>query len=81
MFQLQAQEKGLSLTLECDRGLPPIVTIDVQRVKQIIINLIGNALKFTFRGRISLGANLGSAKKDGRTMLQFIVRDTGIGVK
>jgi signal transduction histidine kinase len=81
MFQLQAQEKGLTLTCECDRGLPPILTIDVQRVKQIIINLIGNALKFTFQGRISIGVNLGSSKTDGRTMLQFIVRDTGIGVK
>jgi signal transduction histidine kinase len=69
MFQLQAQEKGLSLTYECDRGLPPIVTIDVQRVKQIIINLIGNALKFTFSGKISVGASLGSSKTDGRTML------------
>ena len=69
MFQLQAQEKGLSLTWDFDRGIPPIVTIDVQRVKQIIINLIGNALKFTFSGEISLGANLGSSKADGRTML------------
>jgi len=45
--------------------------------------LIGNALKFTFRGKISLLANLGQSRKDGggQTMLQLIVRDTGIGVK
>ena len=48
IFMLQAQEKGLKLYLEYDPSLPRELTLDIQRVKQILINLVGNALKFTF---------------------------------
>lgn len=48
IFHMQASEKGLKLFLECDPILPKELTLDIQRVKQILINLIVIALKFTF---------------------------------
>ena len=65
---MQAQEKGLKLYLECDPTLPPELTLDMQRIKQILINLIGNALKFTFHGFIGLSAGVGF-KDDGSPVL------------
>ncbi len=80
VFSLQAQEKGLKINFQCDEKIPQFITIDIQRIKQILINLIGNALKFTFQGSISL--KLGIAyNSEGFSQLLIIVKDTGIGIK
>ncbi len=79
MLSSKAAEKGLALDLECDPGLPPLVQGDSSRFKQVLLNLIGNATKFTSQGgvRVSLGWE---PKSEGQGSLQASVRDTGIGV-
>jgi signal transduction histidine kinase len=81
VFELQAQEKGLGISLEYDHSIPKEVTLDIQRVKQILINLIGNALKFTFRGQISVTTSVTFSTFEGTPQLQIVVKDTGIGIR
>lgn len=78
-FRAAAQDKHLELFLDVTRAVPPLVEIDAPRVRQILFNLVANAVRFTTHGgvRISLHAHLGEA---GRTRLNFIVADTGAGM-
>jgi CheY-like chemotaxis protein len=79
LFQNQAAAKGLLLELECDPALPSRLLGDPLRIKQVLINLAGNGVKFTQRGRITLGVRLKT--RDGTSALaQFFVADTGIGI-
>lgn len=74
MMQLQAQAKGLTLTLDHGAGLPEFVHADPKRLRQVLINLIANAIKFTDHGTVTL-------RVDYRNQLAtFSVIDTGIGV-
>jgi hypothetical protein len=68
-----AKERGLRLKSDIGKGLPKIST-DMERLVQILINLISNAVKYTERGGIDV-----SAFKDGQN-LHFVVKDTGIGI-
>ena len=72
-------EKGLDLLYEIADGVPSLVRGDPTRLRQILVNLLGNAVKFTARGEVmlSLAALPGD---DGRVELVFAVRDTGIGI-
>ncbi|RSS83581.1 response regulator [Streptomyces sp. WAC06614] len=70
----RAEEKGLELACVIDPGTPEAIVGDEVRLRQIIINLLGNALKFTDAGEVVLTA----APSDG--CLHFTVRDTGIGI-
>ena len=75
----QAQRKDVELLLNIEQGLPQNIWIDEARVKQILINLLGNAVKFTETGEIELKIEkLSSA--DDQIKLRFSVRDTGIGI-
>ncbi len=76
MFALQAKEKGLALKLEPDRRLPAFVLIDADRVRQILVNLIGNAIKFTDKGSVRLSATY----DPGVEQLVIGVHDTGAGM-
>jgi PAS domain S-box-containing protein len=75
-LSLQAKEKGLDLSLE-KKYVKPIVLADSDKLKQIIINLVGNAIKFTEKGGIKLGSII---KKGKRKMAVIRVSDTGIGM-
>jgi len=76
---LKADEKSLELLCEVAPDVPSTVSGDSARLRQILINLIGNAIKFTRYGEVALKASL--IKKDGNsTVLHFIVSDTGIGI-
>ncbi len=77
----EAEKKTLALSLRCARDLPSGVKGDPVRLRQILYNLIGNALKFTPRGEIEVSACVVSVEGDtGSHRLLFSVRDTGIGI-
>ncbi|NBB13982.1 response regulator [Caulobacter sp. SLTY] len=74
-----AQAKGLSLTLELADNLPALVMIDGRRVRQVLFNLIGNALKFTPAGGVTLTLAC-ETQPCGQISARFSVRDTGVGI-
>ncbi len=74
-----ARDKGLELTHEIDAGVPAQVAGDALRLRQILTNLIGNAVKFTRRGGVRVRvATVGHSHH--RPLLRFVVQDTGIGI-
>ena len=75
----QAQSKGLELLLNIEQGLPNTVWIDEARIKQVLINLLGNAVKFTEVGEIEFAVSR-LKQNDEKMTLRFSVRDTGIGI-
>ncbi|WP_300157596.1 PAS domain-containing hybrid sensor histidine kinase/response regulator [Solidesulfovibrio sp.] len=78
----QAEERGLLLTIERDPDLPRVLVCDPVRLKQILLNLLSNALKFTERGRVTLGVARPRAPVSGIAGLpvRFLVADTGPGI-
>ena len=74
LFELQAAEKGLGFQLDSGAGLPPVVRGDEQRLRQILINLLGNAIKFTSAGQVRLSVHY------QREIATFEVADTGPGM-
>ena len=75
-----AEQKGLSLTLTLEEGFPAHLLIDGLRVRQILLNLIGNAIKFTHRGAISVA--IATARgPDGKKWMRASVKDSGIGIQ
>ena len=76
---LRARQKGLELTGDVAPEVPEVVVGDPSRLRQIILNLIGNAIKFTQRGEVSLKVAVESRTED-RVQLHFVVQDTGIGI-
>jgi signal transduction histidine kinase/DNA-binding response OmpR family regulator len=77
----QAQHKGLEMLLNVATNLPRFAWFDEVRLKQILINLLGNAVKFTSSGEIELKVTPLEINEDGRANIRFEVRDTGIGIK
>lgn len=75
----QAQKKGLELLLNIQPEIPELVWMDSTHTRQVLINLLGNALKFTELGEIELKVEQ-IAKNDSTVKLRFTVRDTGIGI-
>ncbi|WP_177761655.1 response regulator [Flavobacterium sp. I3-2] len=75
----QAQRKQIELLLNIENDLPNFVWMDVARIKQVLMNLLGNAVKFTESGEIELRIRK-MAQADGKVTLRFAVRDTGIGI-
>jgi PAS domain S-box-containing protein len=75
MFRLRAEEKGLAFTLEPLTDLPRYIVTDLGKLRQILINLLGNAVKFTKAGSVSLWAF-----SVGNDRIAIEVQDTGIGI-
>ena len=75
----RAQEKGLSLACTVGDDVPDGVAGDPGRLRQILLNLLGNAVKFTERGEVALEVEL-AEPPEGSALLHFAVRDTGIGI-
>ncbi|HEY9627307.1 MAG TPA: PAS domain S-box protein [Coleofasciculaceae cyanobacterium] len=85
MFGQRAEAKGLQLRLELAANLPQYVTIDVNKLRQVLINLLGNAIKFTKQGKIALQARIVEPVGDqfstlSQPFIRFEVNDTGIGI-
>lgn len=78
-FAAKAKEKGLKLAVSIDPDIPHQVVGDPTRLKQVIINLVNNAVKFTSKGEINVEAGL-MDQTDTTIELGFIVKDTGIGI-
>jgi signal transduction histidine kinase/CheY-like chemotaxis protein len=76
---VKAHEKGLELVGGVRPEVPEYVRGDATRLQQVLVNLIGNAIKFTARGEVALAVSLAGAGDDGLN-LEFVVRDTGIGI-
>ncbi|MGQ9870547.1 sensor histidine kinase, partial [Leptodesmis sp.] len=80
MFQMRAREKGLQLVVERDTGLPHYVRTDENKLRQVLINLLGNAIKFTPAGQVELHVSPQVGKLAAAVELQFQVIDSGIGI-
>ncbi|MBP2282470.1 PAS domain S-box-containing protein [Flavobacterium sp. CG_23.5] len=81
LFKHQANLKNIELMLTIDENVPQFVYADSIRLKQIIVNLIGNALKFTSEGTISLDITGLPSVDENIAAINFSVKDTGIGIK
>jgi CheY-like chemotaxis protein len=79
LFQSQAREKGLNTYYEVDPRIPLALKGDDHRLQQILVNLVGNAMKFTSEGEVCIQV-IYRHGSDGNVMLSFNVRDTGIGI-
>jgi CheY-like chemotaxis protein len=75
-----ASEKGLNLSAEYRDGIPDVVLGDVSRLRQILLNVLNNSIKFTATGGVALTVESGPPDADGRIELHVAVRDTGIGI-
>jgi two-component system, sensor histidine kinase len=80
LMRVQAQGKGLALRVEVAPDVPRWVRVDPTRLRQILFNLLSNALKFTPQGQITLGVTASSQPSNTTGMLDFAVTDTGIGM-
>ncbi len=72
---LRADQKGLELACVVDHGVPEVLEADSGRLRQIVVNLVGNAIKFTDAGEVVLEARMA-----GPSRLELAVRDTGVGI-
>ena len=79
MIWLQAQEKGLEFRVAADPALPRALNGDAVRVKQVLLNVLTNAVKYTKAGSVTL--TLGSRRENGQFLMTYRVDDTGIGIR
>ena len=82
MIQTRADEKGLVLSLDFDKGIPNALYGDEVRIKQIITNILSNAVKYTEKGSVVFGISYEKDEADKDSIyLNVYVKDTGIGIK
>ncbi len=79
LTSLRAETKGLYLLLDIDPNIPDTLLADGLRIRQVLVNLVGNAIKFTDQGEVKISVTL-SAREAERVALAWAVSDTGIGI-
>jgi len=80
LLRPNAEAKGLVLSMHMGPSMPEAAVTDAARLRQILFNLIGNAIKFTASGQVSVRAQRGADLPGDRYLLEFEVEDTGIGI-
>lgn len=81
ILELQARDKGVGIDIHMEAGVPSRVYVDPRRLRQILLNLGGNAIKFTESGYVRLEIYVVERNaQDDRVALRFAVRDTGVGI-
>jgi signal transduction histidine kinase len=80
LFEAQAQAKTLDLSLRIDHACPEWLEGDRERLRQVLVNFLGNAVKFTGAGKVTLSAALRAGAAPGSARLELAVADTGVGV-
>lgn len=79
MVRARAEQKRLSLDSHIDHSLPQHVLVDEKRLRQVLLNLLDNAIKFTVQGGVTFSAELKSSSIDS-ACIQFTIRDSGVGI-
>ena len=79
LLALRAAQKGLELACHVAADVPELLLGDASRLRQVLLNILGNAVKFTERGEVVLGVTVEAASAESAT-LRFAIRDTGIGI-
>ena len=80
LMRVASSEKGLELRAEIAPGVPPAIVGDLNRLRQIVLNLLNNAVKFTDRGGVTVAVEASPAEGEGKVRLHVAVRDTGVGI-
>ena len=83
IFSVKAKKKNILFSVEIDKNIPDLLTLDQTRVRQILLNLVGNAMKFTEKGSISINVKTPGILKildTSKLELIFEIKDTGIGI-
>jgi len=80
IFSIEAEKKGLEIIIDIDKNLPNSLVIDTVRVRQILLNLVGNAIKFTQKGYIKISVHIQKIENSNKVNLIFDVEDTGKGI-
>jgi len=80
VMRYKMEEKNLQFELHVDKSVPKFIKGDQLRLNQILINLLGNAVKFTDEGLIRLVLKTKPAEEDGVTNFEFVIKDSGIGI-
>jgi len=79
ILSVRADQKGLELLCDIGPGVPEVMRGDSNRLRQVVVNLVGNAIKFTDKGNVLLKVQV-EAEDGALRMLHFVVADTGIGI-
>ncbi|MEZ5994890.1 MAG: HAMP domain-containing sensor histidine kinase [Hyphomonadaceae bacterium] len=79
-FRVAARDKNLELFTDADPGVPALVEFDAARVRQILFNLLANAIRHTQHGGVRVGLQAAPAPETGKVRLTFSVADTGVGM-
>ncbi|APB72338.1 PAS domain S-box protein [Paenibacillus polymyxa] len=81
LFMTQAMEKGIELEWHVDQEMPGMLVGDHVRIRQVLVNLVSNAIKFTERGRVNIFVERKAySRRKNRCLIEFSVTDTGIGI-
>lgn len=80
LMRARAQEKNLNLTVEYEGAIPAVIRTDPTRLRQILVNIVGNAVKFTEEGSVRLVASFHPGVNGAPDQMQFSVIDSGIGI-
>lgn len=80
LIRIQAQKKKLELYVDIDKNIPAVLCGDEKRIKQVLLNILDNAVKYTREGSVTISAEA-EEKADGEILLKVQIADTGIGIR